>query len=86
MQQAKRLLLPGDPGFQEILGMALPPGWQQSAAKLSGEFAFLADAETGALRVGSFDELDDYIEGGEYEARLRNAGDDDALDDLLVTY
>ena len=80
------LLLPGDPGFQEILGMALPPGWQQSAAKHSGEFVFMANSETGALRVGSFDDLDDYIEGGEYEQRLENSGQDDVLHDLLVTY
>lgn len=82
----RRLLLPGDPGFQEILGMAVPPGWQQSAAGLSGDFAFVADAHTGLLRTASFDELDDYIEGGEYEERLRNSDQGDALHDLLVTY
>jgi hypothetical protein len=73
------ILLPGDPGFQEILGMALPPGWRGERDRLHGEYAFVADAQTGMLRTASEAELLEYIEGGEYEQRLEALGDEEML-------
>lgn len=73
------LVLPGDPRFDETLGVCLPPGWQREADRLCGEFAFVADVETGILRPCSADELEDYLYGGEYEARLEAIRDEEAL-------
>jgi hypothetical protein len=80
------ILLPGDPGFSEILGMALPPGWRGERDRLNGDYAFVADHQTGILRTCSFDGLDDYIEGGEYEERLGAIGDDDLLAEFHGEY
>lgn len=77
------LLLPGDPEFDQTLGVSLPPGWEQERDRNSGEYAFVADAETGILRPCSAQELEEYLEGGEYEARLRAMGDDEALGEFL---
>lgn len=73
------LILPGDPEFEATLGTHLPPGWQVVADQLSGEFAFVADAETGILRPCSPQELEEYMHGGEYEARLEAMGDEEQL-------
>jgi hypothetical protein len=80
------IMVPGDPGFQEILGMALPPGWRGERDRHSGDFAFIADHETGLLRPCSFEELDEYIEGGEYEARLEALGDEEMLAEFHGVY
>ena len=63
------LILPGDPGFEEVLGSHLPPGWQQFACKNS-EFCFVADSDTGLLRPATTNETTEYLEGGEYDERL----------------
>lgn len=70
------LILPGDPEFNEILATP-PPNWGQVAARLSGEFAFVARADSGILEPVSMRELDDYIEGGEYDMRLEQLDDED---------
>ena len=64
------LLLPGDPEFEKTLGQTLPPDWQVKAEQLSGEFGLIAHAETGLLETVSFAEIDEYVYGGEYDARL----------------
>lgn len=80
-----RLILPGDPEFDLTLATP-PPHWQQEAARLGGEFAFIVRADSGLLEPCSFAELDEYLEGGEYDERLTFIGDDDdeefSLDDL----
>jgi hypothetical protein len=83
---ASPLILPGDPLFDETLGTSLTPGWEKTAAQHAGEFAFVADHETGLLRPCSFEELDEYIEGGEYEARLEALGDEDMLAEFHGVY
>lgn len=45
-----------------------PPGSQ-------GETYLVADSETGILRPATLKELDEYLEGGEYEERMRSIGD-----------
>jgi len=70
------LILPGDPEFSETLATP-PPNWREVAARLSGEFAFVAKADSGILQPVSMRELDDYIEGGEYDERLEQLGDED---------
>lgn len=77
------LILPGSPEFEATLGMSLPPGWQQEADRLSGEFAFVADAASGLLRPCSAEELEDYLWGGEYEERLINSGQEDVLMEFI---
>lgn len=74
-------MLPGDPGFNEILATP-PPSWRQVASNLSGEFAFIVRANTGLLEPVSYDDLDEYIEGGEYDERLEVIDDDDLEYDL----
>lgn len=73
------LILPGDPEFALTLGTALPPGWEELANRLGGEYAFIARAGSGLLEPCSPDELDEYIEGGEYEQRLRECDDPELL-------
>ena len=64
------LLLPGDPEFEKTLGQTLPPDWQAKAEQFSGDFGFIAHAETGLLEAVPFSGLDEYVYGGEYDARL----------------
>jgi len=53
------LLLPGDPGFREILHGYLPP--VQSAF-------YVVREDTGLLEPATEEDLADYLEGGEYDA------------------
>jgi hypothetical protein len=80
------LILPGDPLFDETLGASLPPGWEETAAQHGEQCAYVADHETGILRPASWDEMIDYMEGGEYEARLKALGDDDMLAEFYGEY
>jgi hypothetical protein len=52
------LLLPGDPGFTEILHGQLPP--VQSAY-------FVVSSESGLLEPATEDDLAEYMHGGEYD-------------------
>jgi len=67
------LILPGDPEFDEVLGQTLTPGWKDYAAR-NNEVYFVAD-EAGLLRPVNARELDEYLEGGEYDQRLEQIGD-----------
>lgn len=56
------LLLPGDPGFNEILATPPPdPGRQ---------YAYVVRAGQQAAEYVSAEDLQDYLEGGEYDQRL----------------
>lgn len=77
------LILPGTLEYELTLGHCIPPDWKAEADRLSGQFAFIASSDTGLLRPCSAEELEDYIEGGEYEERLRNSGQDDLLEVLI---
>jgi hypothetical protein len=69
------LILPGNPLFNLTLSTAPPPNWRETAAN-HGTFAFVAEPGSGLMRPASPDELQDYLEGGEYEERLRETGDE----------
>lgn len=59
-------MLPSDPGFHEILQSTVPPGWLQHKHQHWGESA-IAIRANGIAEIVSFEELDEYLEGGEYE-------------------
>lgn len=65
---SKSLILPGNPLFDFTLATMPPPGSQ-------GETYLVADSETGILRPATLKELDEYLEGGEYEERMHSIGD-----------
>jgi len=64
------LYLPGCPEFDFTLATALPPGSQ--------DCVFIASAGSGILRAVSSNspEYWDYLEGGEYDQRLEEIGED----------
>lgn len=65
------LLLPGDPGFDEILGHTLPIDWQQVAYENFGEYAFVVRPGSGGLmECVPVEEATEYVFGGEYDERL----------------
>lgn len=76
------LILPGHPLFDRTLATAKPPGWKNYAAtKGDGDYvAFVADAGSGLLRPANWKEIQEYDQGGEYDERLKNLGDEDALE------
>lgn len=69
------LILPGDPLFDFTLGAALPPGWQDAAAAAGGDFALVARAGSGILEAVPEWEVEEYLEGGEYDQRLEEIGE-----------
>ncbi len=79
-----KLILPGTPEFDFTLGTCVPPDWKEEAFSLFGEYTFLADSETGLLRVASFKDTDEYLYGGEYEQRLNQLGDNDEFDEYGI--
>lgn len=70
------LILPGDPEFYETLGHP-PPGWQQVAAACNDGIALIARAGSGILEAVSWDEAEEYLEGGEYDERLEELGENE---------
>lgn len=61
-----RLLLPGDPGFYEILHSRLPPGWVERTG-VDFAHAFAVRAGNYCLEPMSEAELSEYLYGGEYD-------------------
>jgi hypothetical protein len=72
MLQSSLLLLPGDEEFDFILQNTPPPG--------SGR-VYVTDL-SGMIRSVDDEELEEYLEGGEYQERLDQIGDSNALDAL----
>jgi hypothetical protein len=68
------IILPGHPFFDEYLYGTLPPGWRNFAYHNS-EFAFVGRAGSGILEAVSESEFEEYIEGGEYDKRLKEMGE-----------
>lgn len=64
------IILPGDPLFDLTLATSFPPGWQEVAAKGNDWHAFVVSSDSGILRPVTYDEMIDYVEGGEYDERL----------------
>lgn len=73
------LILPGDPLFNETL-MSPPPNWGEVAARDGNFFNFVADSASGIFRAVTEAELEEYLQGGEYEERLMEIGEFDELD------
>jgi hypothetical protein len=52
-----------------------PPNWGQVAARDGDCVNFVADPISGIFRAVTQAELDEYLEGGEYEERLMEIGE-----------
>lgn len=76
------LILPGDPLFADTLACP-PPNWQAIAASNSGRFAIVARAGSGILEAVPQQEVDEYLEGGEYAERLLES---DQTEDYLNAF
>ena len=74
------LLLPGDPEFDWTLTSSIPPSWRAAAAAIGEQVCFVAEAGSGLLRPASAEELEEYLNGGEYDDRLDEIGGDDDLE------
>jgi len=59
--------------------MAPRPDWKEVAAADSNTYAFVAEPGSGLMRPVTSAELEEYLEGGEYEERLIEI-EDDGLD------
>lgn len=75
-----RIILPGDPEFDETLGW-FPPNFQQVADQTGGDFALIVRAEgSGLLEAVPWSEVVEYMHGGELELREQEMEDDLADD------
>lgn len=64
--EENEIILPGDREYYETL-LTLPPDRESFATRTCGEFSTVMDYETGLLRYVTFNELDEYLNGGEYD-------------------
>lgn len=71
------LVFPGDPEFDLILGVIPPPDVNQIEYKNNQVF-YVARADTGILEAVDYKEFEDYANGGEYDERLTQIGDDES--------
>jgi hypothetical protein len=76
------LILPGTPEFDHTLGRNLPPNWQAVSAQNGGSYHFVARSGSGILELVDDRALEEYLEGGEYEERLIEIGDEDELEEF----
>ena len=67
------LILPGCRLFDETLALNLPPGHTAGCN-------FVARADSGILEPVNDKELTEYLDGGEYQERLANCDEDEAID------
>lgn len=79
MLELNKLILPGDELFEVTLHSTLPPNWQEFAYS-NPDFGFVARAGSSILEAVSLQDLEEYIEGGEYDERLEKMGDENAAD------
>ena len=69
------LILPGNPLFD--LTLATPrPDWRDIAVRDGNTYAFVAEPGSGLMRPVTESELEDYLYGGEYDARLAEIEDE----------
>lgn len=56
-----------NPFFHEILNSTPPPNWRK---QVDSEFSgvFTVDSLTGIMQPASLEDLDEYVEGGEYDS------------------
>lgn len=73
------IILPGHPFFEQYLYCTLPPDWKNFAYH-NPDFAFIVSpGGNGLLKAVTNDELEEYLEGGEYDERLSEMEDDDLI-------
>jgi hypothetical protein len=73
------LILPGHPFFNHYLQSELPPDWREFANK-NPDFAFIVRPDgSGLLEQVGEDELEEYCEDGELEARELEIESDDLI-------
>jgi hypothetical protein len=73
------IILPGHPFFDDYLYSTLPPNWRDYAYR-NPDFAFVVRPNgSGLLEAVNEEELDDYLESGEYDERLTEIKDDDLI-------
>jgi hypothetical protein len=70
------LILPGHPFFDEYLYGTLPPGWRDYAYH-NPDFALVARSGSGILEAVNEAEMQEYVEGGEYDQWLEECGEED---------
>ncbi|MGF1987244.1 MAG: hypothetical protein RMY62_005210 [Nostoc sp. ZfuVER08] len=70
------LILPGHPFFNDYLYCTLPPTWRNFAFH-NPDFAFVVRSGSGILEAVTEDEMEEYVQGGEYDQWLEECGDDD---------
>lgn len=75
------LILPGDPLFDFTLSTAKRPDWGQAAAADGDSYAFIAEPGSGLMRPATMGELREYLEGGEYDERLEELGEEEEDED-----
>lgn len=71
------IILPGHPFFNDYLHGNLPPGWR-NFSEHNPDFAFVARSGSGVLEAVNAAELEEYIEGGEYDQWMEES---DQLED-----
>lgn len=69
------LILPGHPDFEAWLHQNFPPDWGDFAYS-NPDFAFVVRSDSRILEAVSHEEMEEYIEGGEYDELL------DGMDNL----
>jgi len=47
-----------------------------TVARFNGDYGFVADSQTGMLRVENYQGIREYVNGGEYDERLEWIDDD----------
>lgn len=68
------IILPNNPLFHQTLALAKSPDWREKANKAGEAVCMVADSSTGIMRPATYKEMMEYLEGGEYDERLQNAG------------
>ena len=70
------IILPGHPLFDITLATP-PPDWVAKQQVTNEPVNFVKDCETGIFRTATFEELQEYLLGGEYEEVM---GEDYGMD------
>lgn len=69
------LILPGDPLFNETLASP-PPDWGAHRDQYHGACHYVVRPGSMLMEAVSPGELEEYLNGGEYDERLEEIGDD----------
>lgn len=69
------LILPGDKLFDFTLATAKPPNWKQYADRQGESVAFVVEPGSGIMRPATWNEMQEYLQSGEYDERLEEIGE-----------